>query len=101
MNVKLSVDPIQKPHPPLWLETRHPPTLEFCATKGINTGYFLLDRRRDIAPRFRTYLENWNAAGWTRKPNIAYTTVVYVDKTDNEALDKALSRAGVAYKGFF
>jgi alkanesulfonate monooxygenase SsuD/methylene tetrahydromethanopterin reductase-like flavin-dependent oxidoreductase (luciferase family) len=29
--VELSVLPVQRPHPPLWLETRDPPTLEFCA----------------------------------------------------------------------
>jgi len=99
--VKLSINPLQRPHPPLWLETRQPQTLEFCAREGINTGYFLLDRRADVAPRFRTYVENWTAAGWQQKPNIAYTTVVYVDRTDNEALDKALDMAGTAYRGFF
>src|SRR5436190_1378208 len=37
----LAVQPVQKPHPPLWMMSRDPPTLEFCAKEGINTGYFI------------------------------------------------------------
>jgi alkanesulfonate monooxygenase SsuD/methylene tetrahydromethanopterin reductase-like flavin-dependent oxidoreductase (luciferase family) len=98
--VKLAVNPAQRPHPPLWMETRDPPTLAFCAEHGINTGYFLLFPRADAAPRYRKYLADWKAKGWTRKPNIAYSTVVYVDETDDRALDKALREAGNAYRGF-
>ena len=35
-----------------------------------------------------------------RKPNIAYCTVVYVDETDEKAIDTALFRASRAYEGF-
>ncbi len=38
-------------------------------------------------------------AGIPRKPNIAYSTVVYVDETDQKALDTALFRASRAYEG--
>ena len=100
-NVKLSVNPAQRPHPPLWIETRDPATLEFCAKNGINSGYFLVFPREHAAPRYRTYLEQWKAAGHKRKPNIAYCTVVYVDKTDKKAMDVAHTRAGRAYAGFF
>jgi alkanesulfonate monooxygenase SsuD/methylene tetrahydromethanopterin reductase-like flavin-dependent oxidoreductase (luciferase family) len=100
-DVTLSVGPVQRPHPPLWIETRDPPTLEFCAKHGINTGYFLVFPREDAAPRYRVFLEQWKAAGWTTKPNIAYSTVVYVDKTDAAAREKAHVRAGQAYAGFF
>jgi len=100
-DVKLSVNPTQRPHPPLWIETRDPPTLAFCAKEGINTGYFLVYPRADAAPRYRTFIEQWKAAGWKRKPNIAYSTVVYVDETDKKALDVALKDAGRAYAGFF
>jgi alkanesulfonate monooxygenase SsuD/methylene tetrahydromethanopterin reductase-like flavin-dependent oxidoreductase (luciferase family) len=100
-DVKLSINPAQRPHPPLWIETRDPPTLEFCAKNGINTGYFLVFPRQDAAPRYRKFLEQWKAAGWNAKPNIAYSTVVYVDKTDEKAREVALERAGRAYAGFF
>ena len=46
----LAVQPLQKPHPPLWMMSRDPQTLEFCAQKGINPGYFLIYPRKDAAP---------------------------------------------------
>jgi alkanesulfonate monooxygenase SsuD/methylene tetrahydromethanopterin reductase-like flavin-dependent oxidoreductase (luciferase family) len=96
----LSVQPAQKPHPPLWMMSRDPRTLEFCAQNGINPGYFLVYPRADAAPRYRKFLEDWGTAGWPRKPNIAYCTIVYVDETDEKALDVALHRAARAYEGF-
>jgi alkanesulfonate monooxygenase SsuD/methylene tetrahydromethanopterin reductase-like flavin-dependent oxidoreductase (luciferase family) len=80
--------------------SRDPRTLEFCAEKGINPGYFLVYPRADAAPRYRVFLENWKKAGWPRKPNIAYCTLVYVDETDQKALDVALARAARADEGF-
>ncbi len=100
-DVKLAVNPFQRPHPPLWIETRDPATLEFCAREGINAGYFLVYPRADAAPRYRRFLEQWREAGWARKPNIAYCTVVYVDETDEKALANGLAEAGRAYRGFF
>jgi alkanesulfonate monooxygenase SsuD/methylene tetrahydromethanopterin reductase-like flavin-dependent oxidoreductase (luciferase family) len=100
-NAKLAVNPLQRPHPPLWIETRDPATLAFCAQKGINAGYFLVYPRQDAAPRYRQYLAQWREAGWTRKPNIAYCTLVYVDETDEKAFDKGLGEAAKAYRGFF
>ncbi len=99
-DVKLSVNPMQRPHPPLWIETRDVATLEFCAREGINVGYFLVFPREDCAPRYRKYLSDWRAAGHKTKPNIAYSTVVYVDETDEKARKKALHAAGQAYRGF-
>ncbi len=80
--------------------SRDPQTLEFCARNAINPGYFLVYPRADAAPRYRKFLSDWQAAGWPRKPNIAYSTVVYVDETDDKARDIALLRASRAYEGF-
>jgi len=99
-NVKLAINPIQCPHPPLWIETRDPPTLSFCAEHGINTGYFFLFDRPSAAPRYRSYLAQWRRAGWTHVPNIAYSTAIYVDETDKKALERGLNHAGRAYRGF-
>lgn len=98
--LRLAVPPAQRPHPPLWMMSRDPETLRFCARKGLNTGYFLVFPRSEAAPRYREFLSAWNAAGWQRKPNIAYSTVVYVDETDAKALDTAARRASRAYEGF-
>lgn len=99
-NAVLSVQPVQKPHPPIWMMSRDPQTLEFCAKNGIYPGYFLVYPRADAAPRYRKFLDDWKRAGWPHKPNIAYSTVVYVDETDEKALEIGLHRASRAYEGF-
>jgi len=99
-NALISVPPVQRPHPPLWMMSRDPQTLEFCAAHGINPGYFLVYPRTDAAPRYRKFLADWKAAGRANKPNIAYCTVVYVDETDEKALETAAFRASRAYEGF-
>ncbi len=100
-NVKLAVKPAQPPHPPLWIETRDPATLVFCAEQGISVGYFLLIPRDEAAAFYRTYYENWKKAGHAAKPRIAYSTLIYVDETDQKALDKATSAVAQGYRGFF
>lgn len=99
--VKLSVNPAQRPHPPVWLETRDPATLAFCAENGFHTGYFMVFSREETAPRYRVFLEQWKAAGWAHKPNIGYSTVVFVDETDERAIANGLAHASRAYRGFF
>jgi alkanesulfonate monooxygenase SsuD/methylene tetrahydromethanopterin reductase-like flavin-dependent oxidoreductase (luciferase family) len=96
----LSVQPVQRPHPPLWMMSRDPQTLEFCARNAINPGYFLVYPRGDAAPRYRKFLEDWFKAGRPQKPRIAYCTIVYVDETDDKALAVGLERASRAYEGF-
>lgn len=98
-NVTLAVPPAQTPHPPLWMMSRDPETLEFCAANGISTGYFLVYPQQEAAARYRVYLADWEKAGWDFKPNIAYSTVVYVDETDEKALKNGLERASMAYEG--
>jgi alkanesulfonate monooxygenase SsuD/methylene tetrahydromethanopterin reductase-like flavin-dependent oxidoreductase (luciferase family) len=96
----LAVQPVQKPHPPLWMMSRDPQTLEFCARNGVNPGYFLIYPRGDAAPRYRKFIDDWGKAGHARRPNIAYCTLVHVDESDQRALDVALARAARAYEGF-
>lgn len=99
--VQLSVLPAQRPHPPVWLETRDPPTLEFCAREGLNTGYFITYPRADAKVRYTKFLADWRRAEWKTTPRIGYSTVVYVDETDAKARDQAMAHAGKAYQGFF
>ena len=64
----LAVQPVQKPHPPLWMMSRDPPTLEFCAKEGVNTGYFISFPRHEAGPRYQKFLAEWNAAGIPASP---------------------------------
>ena len=97
----LSVLPAQRPYPPTWMETRDVATLEFCAREGFHTGYFLLFSRQEAKQRYAPYIAGWKKHGWPGVPNIAYSTVVYVDETDQKALDVALTDAANAYHAFF
>ena len=85
--------PFQRPHPPLWMMSRDPQTLEFCARNAINPGYFLIYPRADAAPATRKFLADWSNAGWSQKPNIAYCTIVHVDETNDKAIKTGLFRA--------
>ncbi len=99
-SARISVQPVQKPHPDIWMQSRDPETLDFCAKNGINTGYFIVFPREEAAPRYRKFLADWQAAGWKRKPKIAYSLPVYVDESDDKALKIAADRAARAYEGF-
>ena len=99
-SARLAVEPVQRPHPPLWMMSRDPETLDFCVEHGINPGYFLVFPREEAAPRYRKFVADWTAKGWDRKPRIGYSTVVYVDETDELARRNGLERAARAYRGF-
>jgi alkanesulfonate monooxygenase SsuD/methylene tetrahydromethanopterin reductase-like flavin-dependent oxidoreductase (luciferase family) len=88
--VELSVRPLQRPHPPLWMQSRDPETLALLAREGVHTGYLFFMPRADVVPRYREYLRAWQAAGHPESPNVGYWTLVYVDETDESA------RAGAA-----
>jgi len=99
-DIELAVLPAQKPLPPIWMQSRDPETLDLCVKEGMNTGYFFVFPRSDAAPIYRKFLDDWAKAGWQHKPDIAYTTLVYVDESDEKALETALSCAERAYEGF-
>ena len=42
-------------------------------------------------------MENWVKAGWAHKPNIAYCTLIYVDESDDKAMDLALELENLSY----
>ena len=73
----------------MWIQSRDAPTLRFLTQEGVNTGYLLFLPRTDVAPRYREYLGHWEEAGPPQKPNIGYWTLVYVDETDELAVEKA------------
>ena len=85
-DVNLSVRPIQRPHPPLWMQSGDPETVRFLAKEGVHAGYFFTVNRKEMPPLFQEYVELWDQAGHEGKPNISYETFVYVDETDEAAL---------------
>lgn len=89
-NVKLSVMPLQRPHPPIWRQTRDPEALKQLAREGVHTGYIMLYPRTSVAPVYKEYLRLWQEAVHRSKPNIGYWTLIYVDETDQLAREKAI-----------
>ena len=100
-DMRLSVKPQQKPHMPMWMQSRDPDTLQFLAKEGVNTGYLLFYPREEAVPRYREYLRLWDEAGHTQKPNIGYWSLVYVDETDEAALSKAAIHIRHAFSQVF
>jgi alkanesulfonate monooxygenase SsuD/methylene tetrahydromethanopterin reductase-like flavin-dependent oxidoreductase (luciferase family) len=90
-DVQLNVRPIQKPHPPFWLESRTPSTLEMLGREGAHTGYTFFSYRPEVVPAYRGYLEHWAKAGHSFEPNISYWALVYVDETDELARERVRS----------
>jgi alkanesulfonate monooxygenase SsuD/methylene tetrahydromethanopterin reductase-like flavin-dependent oxidoreductase (luciferase family) len=88
-DVQLSVLPLQRPHPPLWVQSRDQDTLALLAREGAHTGYLLFVPRDEAVPRYREYLRRWQEAGHLQKPNISYWTLVYVGETDEDAVARA------------
>jgi alkanesulfonate monooxygenase SsuD/methylene tetrahydromethanopterin reductase-like flavin-dependent oxidoreductase (luciferase family) len=87
-NLQLSVRPLQTPHPPIWIESRDPKTLELLAREGVHTGYVFFTPKDEVAPRYREYLRLWQEAGHAGRPNTSYWTLVYVDETDELAMER-------------
>jgi alkanesulfonate monooxygenase SsuD/methylene tetrahydromethanopterin reductase-like flavin-dependent oxidoreductase (luciferase family) len=100
-DVTLSVRPLQKPHPPMWIQSRDPETLALLAREGVHTGYLFFLPRADAAPRYREYLHLWEQAGHPTKPNIGYWVLVHVDETDERAIERARPHVVHAFSKVF
>lgn len=99
--VRLSVRPLQKPHPPMWIESRTPATLEMLAREGVQTGYTFFSDRREIVPAYQRFVQQWQEAGQPDKPDINYWTLVYVDETDELAIERATPHLRHAFTKVF
>jgi alkanesulfonate monooxygenase SsuD/methylene tetrahydromethanopterin reductase-like flavin-dependent oxidoreductase (luciferase family) len=88
-DVALMMPPVQQPHPPVWFETRHPPTLAYLSEEGIHTGYVHYVPRDEMAEYYRPYVQRWKEVGHPTRPLINYWILVYVDETDDKAWEIA------------
>jgi alkanesulfonate monooxygenase SsuD/methylene tetrahydromethanopterin reductase-like flavin-dependent oxidoreductase (luciferase family) len=87
--VELAIRPVQQPGPPIWLASTQRETMQFLAQEGAHGGYLHLSDRQEMSPRIREFLAWWGEAGHPRTPNIGYLCFVYVDETDELAIEKA------------
>lgn len=84
--VPMSVEPVQQPHPPIWLLSLQPEQLKAAAQEGVHTGYIFFRPRQDAAVYIRDYLQMWRQHGHQHGPNVCYVLFVYVDETDEAAV---------------
>ena len=87
--VEFAIGPVQRPGPPVWLASTQRETMQFLAQEGAHGGYLHLSDRQEMAPRIREFLAWWGEAGHPQPANIGYLCFVYVDETDELALEKA------------
>ena len=88
--VRMSVEPLQKPYPPLWLITTDPNRLQIGAREGTHTGFTHFHPRQEVGPLIKDYLRTWRESGHQYEPRISHATLVYVDETDEAAMSKGM-----------
>ena len=88
-DIEFQIKPVQKPRPPIWWTSRQPDMLQFMAREGVNTASSLFNPRKTSGSYVKEYLRTWEQAGHQHKPNVGYLTQVYVDETDEIAMQKA------------
>jgi alkanesulfonate monooxygenase SsuD/methylene tetrahydromethanopterin reductase-like flavin-dependent oxidoreductase (luciferase family) len=87
-DLTLSVQPVQRPHPPVWVPTGDRRTLRWLASIGAHTSSTMVVPRRALSVLHGHFLDWWRQAGHAEKPNIGYWAPAYVAETDEEAISR-------------
>jgi len=85
-NVAVHPQPVQKPHPPVWLAAVSPATAEMAGREGFNVLFAQTQSFKNLKEIYDLYMRHWIASG--RDPAAARIRVarsVYVGQTDAEA----------------
>ena len=89
-NVELGIPLVQKPHPPLWMPTRSPESLEEAASLNVSTVQWVPPRMKVIRAAFDHYRDAYQRAQPSgRKPHIGLMREIYVAASDKQARDEA------------
>lgn len=88
-NVPMELEPLQKPHPPIWYGVHSPDSAERAARRGLHI--VSLDGARETRTFAQRYREVW---GGTQKkttgmPKIGLGRFIVVAHSDSEAMEKA------------
>ena len=95
-DVRLHIEPMQKPYPPLWYPTENPESMRWVAEQGFNTmvHYPSLEKIREL---FDLYKSVWQESkdnpsrlnAHEKEPKYGITRHVYVADTDAKAMAEA------------
>jgi alkanesulfonate monooxygenase SsuD/methylene tetrahydromethanopterin reductase-like flavin-dependent oxidoreductase (luciferase family) len=98
-NVPIELEPLQKPHPPLWYGLHSPASAERVAAQGLNV--ICLDPTEDSRIAIDRYRAVWRETkGEAKLPKIGIGRFIVVADTDQEALDLARRAYPVWFASF-
>jgi alkanesulfonate monooxygenase SsuD/methylene tetrahydromethanopterin reductase-like flavin-dependent oxidoreductase (luciferase family) len=84
-DVPLELEPVQKPHPPIWYGSHNPESAERCARRAYNV--VVLDGTGVARPTAARYREVWDEIGAGRPmPKVGLCRFIVVADDDDEAI---------------
>lgn len=89
-DVELSIPLVQKPHPPLWLPTRSPRSVEAAASEGMSTVQWCppkMEVVREIFDYYREVYHKLKPRG--PRPHIGVMREIHVAESDQQAKEEA------------
>jgi alkanesulfonate monooxygenase SsuD/methylene tetrahydromethanopterin reductase-like flavin-dependent oxidoreductase (luciferase family) len=88
-DVPLELEPVQRPHPPVWLGSSRPDSAAFAAGKAFNV--VTNGRTADVARLTERYRMEWKALGKPEAsmPLVGMSRHIMVASTDGEAIEIA------------
>ena len=93
-DVPLEIEPVQRPHPPVWIGATRPDSAAFAASRGFNL--VTNGRAADVRTLADRYRAEWKALGRKEAdmPFVGMSRHVVVAPTDGEAME--IARRGYA-----
>src|SRR5713226_1750847 len=89
-NVELGIPLVQKPHPPIWMPTRSPESIEEAASTGVSTIQWVPPKMKVVRAAFDHYRDVYQRVQTPgRKPHIGLMREIYVAESDKQARDDA------------
>ncbi|HWP60580.1 MAG TPA: LLM class flavin-dependent oxidoreductase [Candidatus Acidoferrales bacterium] len=95
-NVPIEIEPLQKPHPPVWYGVHSVQSAETCARRGFNV--VSLDTARETRAYADRYREVW---GDKPLPKIGISRFIVIAENDGEALAAARRAYKVWRRSFY
>ena len=100
-NVPMELEPLQKPHPPVWYGVHSVASAERAARRGLHV--VSLDSARETRGFADRYREVWRETGTDarRMPKIGISRFIVVAERDEEALSVACRAYPVWHRSFY
>jgi alkanesulfonate monooxygenase SsuD/methylene tetrahydromethanopterin reductase-like flavin-dependent oxidoreductase (luciferase family) len=99
-DIPMELEPLQKPHPPMWYGVHSPESAERAARQALNM--VSLDSARDTRSYNDKYREIWRAAhANTPLPKLGLSRFIVIDEDEHAALTTARRAYPIWHKHFY